>query len=191
MRTALKTMVAAVALTAPVAVGWAYTAGATVGDGDRGLSTFFSDETVDEFAVDGYLITREGRDGAITMEVTGPDGATIALDDLPGDIAERVDHYENHWSPLDEGPAFGTTDDGESCYEVPDLSGPGVVVDITENDDNTIRMVEASTDVDGVISVQAKEFQNAELSAADRAAILAGEKGLDDLSGGTELVPCD
>ena len=191
MRGLLKTLVATTALVVPVAVGWVYTAGATVGDGGSPLDTFFEDETVDEFAVDDFLITRESHNGVVSMSVVGPDGTEVDLGSLPSAIAERVSFYESEWTPALSGPVF-ESDGGVTCYLLPEDLSPGADLGVVEDNNDTTRVFAASVDGDGDVDVRAFEFDNDGLSAEERQALREdGVHVLDDLTGGTELSPCD
>lgn len=188
MRRALKVTGATIALVAPLAAGWAYTAGATVGMTDSGPLGLFSNETVDEFAVDGYLITRESRDGVVTMTVADQDGTAIDQGELPADIADRVSYYESDWQPSMDS-AFGF-EDGGTCYVVPELE-PSSDYQVVEDDNDNVRVVEAETDADGNMTVAAAEYDNSDLSEDDREALRQGNASFADIGGGTEIDPCD
>lgn len=191
MHGALKALAAGVALVAPIGLGWAYTAGATVGDGGSALGSIFEDETVDEFAVDDFLITRESQNGAVSMSVRGPDGVEVDLAELPPDIADRVDFYESEWTPALATPVFDS-EGGVTCYLVPDELARGTAVHVVEDDNDTTRFFEASSDGDGDVEVRAVEFDNSDLSDDERRALLDGSaEAFDNVSGGTELAPCE
>ncbi len=191
MNGALKTLAAGVALVAPIGLGWAYTAGATVGDGGSALSSMFEDETVDEFAVDDFLITRESQNGAVSMTVRGPDGFVVDLTELPPDIADRVDYYESEWSPALASPVFDS-EGGVTCYLVPDELEPATAVHVVEDDNDTTRLYKASSDGDGGVEVRAVEFDNSELTDEERQALHDGiDEAFDSVAGGTELAPCE
>ncbi|MGI9599255.1 MAG: hypothetical protein ACR2QK_24035, partial [Acidimicrobiales bacterium] len=157
MRRTIKAAAAVSALVAPVAVGWAYTAGASVGEGGPGLAGLFSDETVDEFLVDDFLITRESHDGVVSMSIVGPDGAAVALEDLPADIADKVVFYETEWSPSEESE-FATVD-GVTCYIGPADMEPYDDFGVVEDINGRFRVLEARVDDGGNVTIAAHEYQ--------------------------------
>lgn len=191
MHGAFKALAAGVALVAPIGLGWAYTAGASVGDGGSALGSIFEDETVDEFAVDDFLITRESQNGTVSMSVRGPDGVEVDVAELPPDIADRVEYYESEWTPALAAPVFDS-EGGVTCYLVPDELSPGSNIQVVEDDNDTTRLFEASSDDDGDVDVRAVEFDNSELTDDDRRALHdRSGRGLDTVTGGTELAPCE
>jgi len=182
----IKFLAAGAALVAPVALGWGYTVGATVGEGGGG---FFSDHTVDEFLVDDHLVTREGSDGVITMTVIGPDGAAVAIADLPAAIADQVAFYESEWHPNDSS-SF-EVNDGDACYRIDEDLGPNEDLSLVEDRNGVFRVIEATADADGQVTVGAAQFGQGVLSGSEQDGLHDGSMHLDDLSGGTPIEACD
>ncbi|MGH1493716.1 MAG: hypothetical protein ACRBK7_30700 [Acidimicrobiales bacterium] len=189
MRRTVKGLAAAAALVVPIAVGWVYTAEASVGENGSGFAGLFSDETVDEFLIDDYLITRESQDGAVTMSVVGPDGAAVALAELPSEIAERVSYFESEWAPEESGPTFEIVD-GVACYIAPSGLGANDDLDVFEHDNSVIRALEAKADDSGTPTVQARQWDFDDLTPQQRDQLSAGDAELADLPGGAEIAAC-
>ncbi len=175
------------AVVAPVGAGWAYTADASVGDGGFGLAGLFSDEQIDEFAEDGYLITREDFGGEITITVTGPDGDEVPIGALPPEVADRVDYYENDWSLVDFASPFQQVG-GITCYDLGGDGGPGFGV--VEESNGLVRAIQVEAGDDGDV-VEAREWAPGTLTAEQLAALNVDDIPVADLPGGIEIPACD
>lgn len=149
----------------------------------------FSDETVDEFLIDGYLITREGSDGAVTMSIVGPDGTPIPSTDLPAHIAERVSFYESDWSPSDDS-RFDVVD-GAACYDILSEMGPNSDLQVNEDTNTVIRVRDAETNGDGDLTARARQWDADELTPEQRDGLATGDLRLADIPGGTDIPACD
>lgn len=187
MLKSMKILGAIAALLLPLVAGWFYTAGASV-DEEAGLfGGLFDMDTVDEFTIDGYDILREGHGGVVTMSVTGPDGETIAPDDLPADIAAQVEFFEHDW--VEPEPRF-ETDDDDSCWLPGDLQ-PGDNELVVSSDDDSVRVIEILVDDDGTETVTAVEFTREEFTEDHDKALHTGQLRLADIDGGTPIEPCN
>lgn len=188
MRRPLRVVAGLTALVAPIAVGWAYTAGASVGDGGFGVVGLFTDdETIDEFLdEDGYLITRESYGGVVTMTVVDPDGVELAIDELPAEIAARVAYYESDWSPP---TAPFQVEDGVTCYTIDGDARPGYGV--VEDIDGLVRAIQVEAGDDGAVTIEAREWAPGTLTAEQQRALQVDDIPIADTPGGTEIGACD
>lgn len=180
-----KILGAVIALLTPIVAGWAYTAGASVGDVTGPFSGMF--DTVDEFSVDGYLILREEHDGIVTMSVTSPDGAALAADELPAAIAEEVAFFEHDW--VEPPPSFDTRD-GVGCWQPHNLL-PSEEELTVSTDDDTVRVLEVLVDDIGNETVTAMEFTRDEFTEDHEEALHTGTLRLTNIEGGTPIPPCE
>jgi len=188
MTRTLKFLTAAFAFLAPIAVGWAYTGGATVDAVFGGL-----DHTVDEWIIDDYLIEREQRDGEVTMTVTDLAGTALPLAELPEDVAAEVEFFRTDWedSHPSERLHFGTQD-GVSCYSIDELElAPGDEVHLDTDDGRVLLMLEASADADGAVTVRAMEWTEGALTESELASVRRGGASFGDLPPGVELDACE
>lgn len=132
MQRSLKSAAAILSLTAPLALGWAYTAEASIGlTGDD-----FGHHTVDQTTHEGYTMEREDLDGNVTRSYSGPEGAALTAEELPAEIA---DHFDN-WQPS-PAPITFSLNDGIGCYAPVD----GVEVDPDESEFTTVQISDDDT----------------------------------------------
>lgn len=189
--------VAAVALIVPVGLGWAFTAGADVGD----VSDQISGESEDEFtssSTDDVYIQRSVVNGQMTMRVVTKSGAEVPANEWPAELEAEVAFYETEWEPPSrDGEKEFFTEDGVTCYKLnlPDDPPPGAEQAGNSGDGATVHAYWAASDDDGNWSVQAASFDADELwnalSDDERQQFERLEIPIDDLPGGTEVLECD
>ncbi len=189
--------IAAFALVVPVGLGWAFTAGADVGD----VSDQIGGESEDEFtssSTDDVYIQRSVADGQMTMRVVEKSGAEIPVDEWSPELEAEVAYYETEWEPpASDADEWFFTEDGVACYRLnlPDNPPAGEELAAISADGTAVHTYWAAADDDGNWSVQAASFDADELWRAmsddERQQFERLEMPIDDLPGGTEMSGCD
>lgn len=118
MKKSISKAIGVVAFAAPLVVGVAYTAGASVGDVGSALGIHNVDQWTLEDGDSGmYTLDREEIDGVVTLVVTGPDGDVVSADEAPkfvGDAA--IEFGSDDWIP-EEQDVFSVID-GRPCFDM-------------------------------------------------------------------------
>ncbi len=186
MRLTKSVPTAAIALIAPIGVGYAITASAAVGAGGGG-----EPHEVDQFTTDGYVIDREQSDGLpATVVVTDADGDIVGpndYDDLPQEVADLLNEVsDDEWEPVDSFGLEGAwnVDGDEPCYNPIEPGG-----DITTTgDEGAFHM---ALDIDGQW-IQEPVYFSPDAMPSDDVLYDASQRGAAfELDGAQPLEPCD
>jgi len=193
MNNSMKSALAAVALAAPLVLGVAYTAGASVGDGGdgEGGSHGVDQWTLEEGDSGEYTLDREETDGVVTLVVTGPDGTVVGVDAMPEFVRAAADDFgADDWEP-DEVSADSPFEfvDGTPCYDadkVADLDSPDEAFGYLDISDNTTQGVERFEDG----RFEAAYFDRA-ISQDEITSVVDDNGSYFDLDGAQVLEPCN
>ncbi len=176
MNKSAKIAVAATALMAPIAIGWTYTAGASVGFNNAEGA---QNHTIDEFEVGDHFVVREEIDGVVTEVVTGPDGNVVDAGDVPAEVADFLDD----WTPPEDQVDFEIRD-GVACYNF-DGSTDGEFDLSQTGDDGAFIVVGADGEVTSAIYSGEPLGDDVVLPA------IQSNQDLMELPGAVEMSPCE
>lgn len=113
MRKSWKLSLGAVAFAAPIVLGFAYTAGASLGSG-------FGSHNIDTVIVeedDGsrFFVDREETNGVVVITVSDSNGDAVAEAEYRGAVAAAVEEFGSDWQPV-EIDVFHLVD-GVACFD--------------------------------------------------------------------------
>jgi len=188
MKNPIKATLAAGALAAPLVLGFAYTAGASVGDDSNDGGSHDEDQwTIEQDGSGEYILDRTEVDGVVTLIVSGPDGSVLGEDEIPEFIQDAVDEFgDADWEPNDgEGEADDPLDvvDGIPCYHADDV--PEDRFGVLSISDDTTQGVERFEDG----RFEAAYFDRA-ISQDEVESVVDNNGSYFDLDGAQELKPC-